>query len=56
MPCVIILQMTIQAYLAMDGLLPQIACQAQWAIASLLNAIVVQALVAMRCPKKLFSQ
>ena len=27
--CVIILQMTIQAYLAMDGLLPQVACQAQ---------------------------
>ena len=50
--CVSILEMTIQAYLAMDGLLPQVACQAQWAIAILLNAMTVQALVAMRCPKR----
>ena len=43
--CVIILQMTIQAYLAMDGLCPQVACQTQWAIASPINAMLVQALV-----------
>ena len=49
---VIILQMTIQAYLAMAGLLSQVAYQAQWAIASLLNAMIVQALVAMRCLKR----
>ena len=36
---VIVLQMTIQAYLAMYGLIPQVACQAQWAITSLLIAI-----------------
>ena len=49
---VIIMQMTIQAYLAMDGLLPQVACQAQWATTSLLNAMTVQAPVAMKCPKR----
>ena len=35
----------------MDGLIPQVACQAQWAIASLLNAMTVQAPVAIKCPK-----
>ena len=49
---VIVLQMTIQAYLAMNGLIPQVACQIQWAITSLLIAMTVQNLVAMRCLKR----